>query len=167
GHQHDHDARRLCVHFRPEGADGERRRPGFEDHQDLEVKSRRDRRAMSRTKGAPTMVTMRVLLAATLASCLSTVAAHAAEPSRPATSEVNRDLLPDTIRANRKAFIAVNLGLTVEEAAKFWPLYERYRSEVSRVGNRVAELVEEYITHFSDLSNEKALQLIADYLGAE
>ncbi|HXJ85059.1 MAG TPA: hypothetical protein VMS64_40995 [Candidatus Methylomirabilis sp.] len=113
------------------------------------------------------MITMRLLLAATLASCLSTATVHAAEPGRPAKSQVDLDLLRDTIRTNRKALVAVNLALTNEEAARFWPLYDRYQSEVSGVATRVAGLVEEYITHFRDLSNEKALQLIGDYLAAE
>ena len=113
------------------------------------------------------MSKMRLLLAATLISCLSTATAPAAESGGPAAPQVNLDLLRDTIRANRKALIAVNLALTDEEAAKFWPLYDRYQKEISAVGDRLAALVEDYITHFRDLSNEKALQLAGDYLAAE
>ena len=105
------------------------------------------------------MSKMRLLLAAALISCLSTATVRVAESGGPAAPQVNLDLLRDTIRANRKALIAVNLALTDEEAAKFWPLYERYQTEISTVGDRVAALVEDYITHFRDLSNEKALQL--------
>ena len=113
------------------------------------------------------MSKMRLLLAATLISCLSTATAPAAESGGPAAPQVNLDLLRDTIRTNRKALIAVNLALTDEEAAKFWPLYDRYQKEISAVGDRLAALVEDYITHFRDLSNEKALQLAGDYLAAE
>ena len=113
------------------------------------------------------MSKMRLLLAATLISCLSTATAPAAESGGPAAPQVNLDLLRDTIRANRKALIAVNLALTDEDAAKFWPLYDRYQKEISAVGDRLAALVEDYITHFRDLSNEKALQLAGDYLAAE
>jgi hypothetical protein len=113
------------------------------------------------------MSKMRLLLAATLISCLPTGTLHAAGPRGPAEPQVNLDVLRDTIRANRKALIAVNLALTVEEAATFWPLYERYQKEISAVGDRVAALVEDYITHFRGLSNEKALQLTGDYLAAE
>jgi hypothetical protein len=113
------------------------------------------------------MSTMRLVLAATLICCLSTAHVRAAESGRPAAPQINLDLLRDTIRANRKALIAVNLALTDEEAAKFWPLYDRYQKEISAVGDRLAALVEDYITHFRDLSNEKASQLTGDYLAAE
>ena len=61
----------------------------------------------------------------------------------------------------------MNLRLTDEEATKFWPLYDRYQKEISVIGDRMTALVEDYITNFRDLSNEKALQLIGDYLAAE
>jgi hypothetical protein len=112
------------------------------------------------------MAKMQSVLAAVLISCLSSATVRAAEPG-PTASQVNLDILRDTIRANRKALIAVNLALTDEEAAKFWPLYERYQKEISVVGDRMTALVEDYITHFRDLSNEKAMQLAADYLAAE
>src|SRR5258706_15703969 len=106
---------------------------------------------MSRPKGANPMTKMRLVLAATLVACLSTVPVGAAESGRPAAAHVNLDLLRDTIRANRKALIAVNLALTDEEAAKFWPLYERYEKEIAAVGDRVGAIIEDYITHFRDL----------------
>ena len=112
------------------------------------------------------MATMRCLLAVTLISCLSSATVRAAEPG-PAAAQINLDVLRDAIRANRKALIAVNLGLTAEEAGKFWPLYERYQKEISVVGDRMTALVEDYIAHFRDLSNEKAMQLSGDYLAAE
>jgi hypothetical protein len=43
--------------------------------------------------------------------------------------EANLDILLDTIRANKKALVAANLTLTDEEAARFWPLYDRYQTE--------------------------------------
>jgi hypothetical protein len=39
--------------------------------------------------------------------------------------------------------VTLNFALTDEQAAKFWPLYERNLSEVSGVGDRVAGLVRE------------------------
>ena len=113
------------------------------------------------------MSKMRLLLAAALISCLSTVTVRVAESGDAAAPQVTPDLLRDTIRVNRKALITVNLALTDEEAVKFWPLYDRYQKEISAIGDRLAALVEDYITHFRDLSNEKALQLTGDYLAAE
>jgi len=112
------------------------------------------------------MSNTRILLAASLAVVLSTAVALAEEAGNlPAPS--NLAVLLDTIRANRKALIAVNLNLSQEEAAKFWPVYDRYAQQMNAVGDRQAALIQDYIAHFGDLSNEKALQLLNDYLAAD
>jgi len=111
------------------------------------------------------MSNTRLLLAATLACVLSSAAAVAADTG--AASQTETGILLDTIRANRKAFVAVNLQLDAEEAKQFWPLYDRYQKEVSAIGDRVVAIVEDYTTSFRDLSNDKALQLMEGYLAAE
>ena len=61
----------------------------------------------------------------------------------------------------------MNLGLDDEEATRFWPLYDRYQQELSAIGDRTARVVQDYIASFDDLSNEKALKLMEEYLAAE
>jgi hypothetical protein len=98
---------------------------------------------------------------------LSTAAAHAAQPRGAAPTLADPGILLDTIRANRKALVAVNLNLTAEEAAKFWPVYDRYQQEINATGDRLAAVIEDYTNHFGELSNDKALQILQDYLAAE
>lgn len=109
---------------------------------------------------------VRLLIAAALAVALS-APAGAEDPGAGALSPDNLSILLDTIRANRKALIAVNLDLDAEEGAKFWPLYDRYREQLDPVGDRQAAIVQDYIAHFRDLSNEKALELMQGYLAAD
>ena len=109
--------------------------------------------------------TLRLTLAATLACALSS-AAVAAETAAAKTQDEQQILL-DTIRANRKAFIAVNLQLSAEEAGKFWPLYDRYQKEMSATGDRLVAIVEDYTASFRDLPNDKAMQLMDSYLAVE
>ena len=120
-----------------------------------------------RKKEAKTMSKTYPLLVMTLVFGLSSGTVRAAEPADGGGPETDLHVLLDTIRANRKALVAVNLGLTGAEAAKFWPLYDRYQQEINAVGDRVATLIEDYAANFRDLSNEKALQLSEDYLAAE
>jgi Spy/CpxP family protein refolding chaperone len=108
----------------------------------------------------------RCLLAATLLVVLSTVAAPAAQPGA-AGANADLGILLDTIRANRKALVAVNLKLTEDEAAKFWPLYDRYQQEIAATGDRLAAVIDDYTANFQTLSNDKALQLVDQYLAAE
>ena len=117
--------------------------------------------------GAYTMTKLFLLLTATLILALPSVAVRAAESGLPAGEEADVHVLLDTIRANRKALTGVNLNLTSEEAARFWPIYDRYQQEISATGDRLAAIIEDYKAHFRDLSNEKALQLVEDYLAAE
>jgi hypothetical protein len=122
---------------------------------------------MATTKGADTMTKICVALAAVLTFGLSIPVARAAQSAPAAADEADLSVLLDTIRANRKALVAVNLHLSDEESAKFWPLYDRYQTEINAIGDRMAAIIEDYVANFRALSNEKALQLIQDYLAAE
>jgi hypothetical protein len=113
------------------------------------------------------MVKTRHLLVALLISALAIAGVGIAAGAESEAKETNLALLLETIRANRRALVAVNLDLSADEAAKFWPLYERYQEEMNAIGDRLARIVEDYTAHFGDLSNERALQLVEDHLSAE
>jgi hypothetical protein len=98
---------------------------------------------------------------------LSSAVVYAADTGAADAFQAEPAVLLDTIRANRRALVAVNLELSPEEAAKFWPLYERYQKEISATGDRVVAIVDDYTATFRDLSNDKALQLMENYLAAE
>jgi hypothetical protein len=108
------------------------------------------------------MPTLRTLLAAVLLAGLFASPGRAGEADK-----ANLDILRDTIRANRKALVAANLTLSDEEAGKFWPLYDRYTTELKAVNDRLVKVIQDYTTGFKDLSNEKAMQLANDYLSSE
>jgi hypothetical protein len=109
----------------------------------------------------------RWFLAVTLIGLLSSAAAGAAETPAAAATQTQQAILLDTIRANRKAFVAVNLQLSPEEAKSFWPVYDKYQKELGAVGDRMAAIVADYTASFHDLSNDKAVQLMEGYLAAE
>jgi hypothetical protein len=114
------------------------------------------------------MLRSRALLFCAALLTLSAGEIGAAEHAgKPASAEADRDVLVNTVRANRRALVAVNLALTSEQAAQFWPLYDRYQAEIAAIGDRAMALVGDYVAHYADLSNEKAMQLMTDYLGAE
>jgi hypothetical protein len=92
---------------------------------------------------------------------------HAADTGAADAPQAEQRILLDTIRANRKAFVAVNLDLSPVEAEKFWPLYDRYQKEINVIGDRVVAIVDEYTATFRDLPNDKAMQLMESYLAAE
>ena len=113
------------------------------------------------------MSNIRLLLAAGVVLILSSVALRAAPPPTGKAAEANLQTLVDAIRANRKALVAANLNLTDDEAAKFWPIFDRYQKEINATGDRALSVIQDYTANFNDLSNEKATQLVDQYLAAE
>jgi hypothetical protein len=105
--------------------------------------------------------------ARSLVAVVLTLALFATPGRAGEAAKANLDILRDTIRANRKALVAANLNLTDEEAARFWPLYDRYQAELTPVQDRAAKVIEDYTASFHDLSNDKALKLADDWLSAE
>ena len=105
---------------------------------------------------------IRIVIAVLGLLALSPGAAHAG-----AAAETNLEILRDTIRANKRALVAVNLGLSDDEAERFWPVYERYQAQLTDVHDRLLAVIEDYTASFEDLSNEKALRLVDDYLAVE
>jgi hypothetical protein len=106
----------------------------------------------------------RLLLAAVLTLML-TLAATAAPVGE--ADKANLSILVDTIRANRKALVAANLKLTDEEAGRFWPLYDKYQTELNAVQERAVKVIQDYSASYQNLSNEQAMKLADEWLSAE
>ncbi len=113
------------------------------------------------------MRSIMLVICSALLLALSTSPARAAEPALRPAAEADQQALVNAVRANRKALVAVNLNLSAEEAAKFWPLYDRYQAEINAIGDRVLAIVNEYIATFQHLSDKQALRLMTDYLSVE
>lgn len=112
------------------------------------------------------MSKMRLLLVAAVILTLSAAALRAAPPPT-GQAAANLDVLVDAIRSNRKALVAVNLKLSDEEATKFWPIYDRYQQEITAIGDRLVGVLQDYTANFSNLSDDKAMKLVDDYLAVE
>jgi len=55
------------------------------------------------------------------------------------------NLLRKDLRSQRKQVIAQNMNLTDAEAEKFWPIYDRYVSELVASNNAKYELIKQYL----------------------
>jgi hypothetical protein len=123
--------------------------------------------ALLTKQGVTTMLTIRLILAVSLILNLSTTLLRAEQRDDGPATEASLEVLLNTIRANRKALVAVNLGLTDDEAATFWPVYDRYQKEINAIGDRLMAVLQDYSANFRDLSHDKATQLVEDYLAVE
>jgi hypothetical protein len=64
------------------------------------------------------------------------------------------------IHAERTKLVAANLPLTDEEGAKFWPLYNEYHGEVSKLNDRSLALIKDYAANYKAMTDEKAKDLL-------
>ena len=114
------------------------------------------------------MSKIRVALAVSLILVASTAGFVRAEaPAKGKSDEATLDVLLSAIRANRKALVAANLNLTDDEAAKFWPIYDRYQKEIITVSDRGLAVIKDYMDNYANLPDDKAKKLVEDYLTAE
>ena len=82
-------------------------------------------------------------------------------------SQVEQELTRAAIEANRKLLVSENMDLTEEQEKAFWPLYDAYQKELGPINKRTAKLIEEYIDNYSSLTDEKAKQLLAEFLAID
>jgi hypothetical protein len=102
---------------------------------------------------------------------LTTLAIFAA-PS--AAQSTNEDVLQDKriaearalMQAGRDEIVDFEMGLTEEEAKRFWPLYKSYRGEIMVVRDRYAAMIGAYLRAYEagDVSDEYAEKLLNDWL---
>jgi hypothetical protein len=109
----------------------------------------------------------RLLLAAVLMLGLSATPLRATEHEGDALAEPDLEVLINASQSNRKALVAANLELTKDEAAKFWPIYDRYQAERGAIAERLGAVIQEYTTTFTTLSDDKAVKLVDEFLSVE
>jgi len=66
------------------------------------------------------------------------------------------ELLRKDVRSQKKQIIAENMGLSDSEAEKFWPVYDRYTAELSRIYDTKIALLKDYADNYSSMTGEQA-----------
>lgn len=76
--------------------------------------------------------------------------------------ETDKDigLLRRDLRAEKKQLIALNLPLTPEEATKFWPVYDQYAADMSKVYDEFYKVVKEYVAVQKTVSDADASRMM-------
>jgi Spy/CpxP family protein refolding chaperone len=66
------------------------------------------------------------------------------------------DLLRKDVRSQKKQIIAENMDLSDAEAEKFWPVYDQYAAELSRIYDTKIALLKDYADNYSSMTGEQA-----------
>ena len=76
--------------------------------------------------------------------------------SGPTVSEQDIELLRSDIRSTKKQIIAANMKLTGAQAEKFWPVYDAYTQETTKLGDARYALVKEYAQSYVNMTDAEA-----------
>jgi hypothetical protein len=112
------------------------------------------------------------VFALTLASFMFAAASSAlAQNSRPAKNDPIKssasndskaspddfvDLLRKDVRSQKKQIIAENMQLGDAEAVKFWPVYDQYAAELSKIYDVKIALLKDYADNYSTMTGDQA-----------
>jgi Spy/CpxP family protein refolding chaperone len=66
------------------------------------------------------------------------------------------ELLRKDVRSQKKQIIAENMNLSDSEAEKFWPVYDRYAAELSRIYDTKIALLNDYAENYRTMTGEQA-----------
>jgi Spy/CpxP family protein refolding chaperone len=66
------------------------------------------------------------------------------------------ELLRKDVRSQKKQIIAENMGLSDAEAEKFWPVYDQYARELSRIYDTKLALLNDYAENYTSMTGEQA-----------
>jgi hypothetical protein len=104
---------------------------------------------------------MVLLLASVCGLAIPAARAQTAASKDSATiTDQDIQLLRQDIRSNKKQLVAAHLVLTDAEATKFWPVYDQYAAEMTKIGDQKYALIKEYAQNFGSLSDAQAQDLM-------
>ena len=63
-------------------------------------------------------------------------------------SDQEIELLRKDLRSQKKQLVAANLKLTEDQATKFWPVYDQYIAEQTKIHDQKYAVIKEFATNF-------------------
>ena len=104
--------------------------------------------------------TVLVLLMLALAALPAMAQTSAAKPS----PEEAMNALRDDMQHTRADIMAKNLTLSAEQAAKFWPVFEKYQKEQNALIDEQFKIIKQYADTYEKLDDAGAMALMNSHL---
>ena len=105
-----------------------------------------------------------------LAACFTTSPAQAQagnaslDMPREPLSAADLEGLRAELRAVRKQLMAQNLHLTEDQATRFWPVYDQYQADLTKIKDDQYALIAEYANTYGKYDDAKATDFITRWL---
>ncbi len=116
---------------------------------------------------------MRILFPPLLGGLLLTtvLTAQTQPAAKPDSRELNLrayvDLLRSDVQKSKAQVMATVMQLDADDAAKFWPIYKDFQSDLAKVGDQVLVLIKDYAAHYDNMKPEIADELATKLLDLE
>jgi Spy/CpxP family protein refolding chaperone len=107
-------------------------------------------------------LTIAIVIGSSLLFIQSAAFAQKSEASASGSAGIEQDvqLLRSDIRSAKKQIIAENMKLTDAQAEKFWPVYDAYIQETTKLGDATYDLVKEYAQNYGTMTDAQADSLV-------
>jgi hypothetical protein len=99
------------------------------------------------------------------ASALLPAGPALADSGRPVVNEKFSDFAPviaelrQEAGQDRRDIVRANMLLTETESARFWPLYDEYRAERKKIGDRRVRLITDFLAQQNSMTEDQARAL--------
>jgi hypothetical protein len=77
------------------------------------------------------------------------------------------ELIRHDVRAEKVAILTEVMGFTEAEDKVFWPIYREYDAEMSKLGDERVALIEEFSSHYDQMTDAAADQIATKALDLE
>ena len=88
---------------------------------------------------------------------------NSAQQGSPGVSDQDIALMRQDLRSQKKQLIASNLTLTDAEATKFWPIYDQYTAELTKINDEKYAVIKEYANNWGTINDQQAMSLAKRY----
>lgn len=82
-------------------------------------------------------------------------------------SDQDIELLRKDLRSKKKQLVAANLNLTDAQATRFWPVYDQYIAEQTKIHDQKYALIKEFATSWGSISDAQALDMTKRILAVD
>jgi hypothetical protein len=79
---------------------------------------------------------------------------------RSQTTEL--EIIKSKFKVEKKEIIAEFMKFSEEEAVRFWPIYEEYEAERTKLGNKRVELLKRYASEYKTITDDQVDDLVSD-----
>ena len=79
----------------------------------------------------------------------------------------NMDLVREKVKADKKLVVAEAMALTETESKAFWPVYDAYQADISKLNQRTVKLIQDYAASYKAMTDPVAGKLLDEAIAIE